>query len=530
MAFEDNLPQDADTLVQQSKTDVQLELNKIENPNRSNTFLDASWLGAIPAANANRVFDYYLQLEEAINLNMPDTARDEFATRWGTIYVGPRTPVVGSVGNTVATGNDLSVIDIGTGYQSSDGIEYRATSTTTITAQSLSVLSITNVGTLATLTTIDDHGLASNVQATISGANETEYNGTFSIQVTGPRSFTYTLPSTPAGSATGTIFVDFTSGSVPIEAVPPNDPLAPFGSVTNQVLDAPLTLQSTIIGVDSISNVDFNELGGGADEETDPVYKARYLDKLQNPIAHYSPSDIDQKMRTVPGVTRTFIQKSGEQIGTVSISSINRFDVIAKVVTSTPHGLFTSAEITISGANQAEYNIVNAPILVIDTVTFAYEVSGTPTTPATGTITASAIVPLGRVQIYFTRDLDVDPIPTVGELAEVKDAILEITPANTPDSFVLVDAPIPDSINFTFTELNPDVPTMREAVTANLDQFFKESVQVGSGIDEDGYRSAVFNTVDTETGFVVKSFSLSEPTGDIVGQVGHLPILGDVNF
>ena len=531
MAFEDNLPQSADELVQRSKTDVQRELDKVDNPNRANVFLGASWLSAIPTANANRVFDYFLQLQEAIRLNMPDTATEEFADRWGAIYIGARTAATGSSGNVIATGTASNTIGLTASYQSTDGITYAVTAASTLTAKSVSVTSITRAGTIALVTTASDHELASNVTVTIVGADQTQYNGAQTIQVTAANQFTYSVSGSPTTPATGTITADFTTAVVPVEAVPPTNPDDPFGAATNQTLDAPLTLLVAIAGVDNIANVDFGELAGGTDEESDPAFKTRYLDKIQDPIAHFAENDIDQQIRAeVPGVTRTFIQKSGTQIGTVSVSSLTRVGSIATAVTATPHGLFTGAQVTVTGADQTDYNVVDESVLVIDDTTFAYVVTGSPPTTATGTILVSGVIPLGRVRTYFTRDNDVDPIPTAPEITDVKNSVLIITPANTPDSFVEVLAPTAAAEDFTFTELSPNTTTMQTAVTANLQQFFDESVSVGVGIDEDAYRSAIFNTVDTETGDSVQSFVLSTPSGDIAAAVGVLPVLGTVTF
>ncbi len=55
-------------------------------------------------------------------------------------------------------------------------------------------------------------------------------------------------------------------------------------------------------------------------------------------------------------------------------------------VTATAHGLPNGAIVTILGADQSEYNIT-AVISNVAANTFDYTVSGTPTTPATGTIT-----------------------------------------------------------------------------------------------------------------------------------------------
>ncbi len=74
----------------------------------------------------------------------------------------------------------------------------------------------------------------------------------------------------------------------------------------------------------------------------------------------------------------------------ISILSINRSGSIATVVTNEPHGMASNVLVTILGAVQTEYNVVDSVIQVISTTSFSYEVSGAPATPATGTITLSA--------------------------------------------------------------------------------------------------------------------------------------------
>ncbi|MDH3376161.1 MAG: hypothetical protein OEQ39_04225 [Gammaproteobacteria bacterium] len=68
-----------------------------------------------------------------------------------------------------------------------------------------------------------------------------------------------------------------------------------------------------------------------------------------------------------------------------SVSSINRSGSVATVVTTGAHGLANGQYVTISGAVQTEYNGV-FKITFISTTSFSYTVSGTPVTPATGTI------------------------------------------------------------------------------------------------------------------------------------------------
>jgi len=60
--------------------------------------------------------------------------------------------------------------------------------------------------TTATVITKEEHNVAPGTQITITGANQTAYNGTFTVQeVRGTNSFTYTIPETAVSPATGTI-------------------------------------------------------------------------------------------------------------------------------------------------------------------------------------------------------------------------------------------------------------------------------------------------------------------------------------
>jgi hypothetical protein len=74
---------------------------------------------------------------------------------------------------------------------------------TTTTAQTISTITRGGTGNLtATLTTASPHGLITGNRVTISGATESNYNGTYVITVTGVSSFTYTMATAPAANAT----------------------------------------------------------------------------------------------------------------------------------------------------------------------------------------------------------------------------------------------------------------------------------------------------------------------------------------
>ena len=112
----------------------------------------------------------------------------------------------------------------------------------------------------------------------------------------------------------------------------------------------------------------------------------------------------------------------------------------------------------------------------------------------------------------------------------VKDALDTIRPANTSINDNIVKAPDPITIDYIFTELTPNTVTMRSAVEANIEQFYEEQTTVGVNVDEDAYRSAIINTVDTETGDTVQTFELSTPSGDISVSSGQIAVKGSVTF
>ena len=72
---------------------------------------------------------------------------------------------------------------------------------------------------------------------------------------------------------------------------------------------------------------------------------------------------------------------------TYTVSSLTRSGATATATTSITNSLATGDTVTIAGADQTEYN-GNFAITVTGGTTFTYTVSGAPTTPATGTITA----------------------------------------------------------------------------------------------------------------------------------------------
>lgn len=310
--------------------------------------------------------------------------------------------------------------------------------------------------------------------------------------------------------------------------------------------------------------------------------------------------------------------------GSASISALTSAGTTATATTSAAHGLASNAVVSISGANEAGYNLANVAIKVISPTQFTYELAAATTTPATGTILlsfsgatigvsseeageafnlegdtdlpfetpilgvnnpASVVFPgiidgtdlegleplrarlldriqnpvtnfntaqiratllaipgvtrvfvqeqtpaTGQVTTYFMRDNDDSPIPDAGEVVIALAALIAIKPAHTADADVIVSAPVEQSTDFIFSALVPDTATMRAAIETQLEDFFAKRPDVGVAVQEDAYRSAIFNTIDPANGQRVTSFTLSAPVGNLSAAAGEIRTLGSATF
>lgn len=336
----------------------------------------------------------------------------------------------------------------------------------------------------------------------------------------------------------------------------------------------------------------------------------------------------------IPASTE-FVSASGITCVTDSLSTITaKSEAPASLVStgttatctlSSSHELSNNVSVTISGANEPEYN-GTFDINVINDTTFTYELPSSAASPATGTISAdyeSALISVttddfseesnlsggtaitlsgaiagidsdaevyinglsggsdiedievfrerfleiirnpishfnvseikkkareiagvtrvfvqevtpavGQVTIYFTLDNEDDIIPSGAIVTNVKNKILEIKPANTSSIDVFVNDPalVGTSTAFTFSALSPNTSDMQTAVQNSLEEFFKTIPEVGTDVFEEQYIAAIQNSVDTNSGQRLTSFSLSAPSGDISVASNEIATLGTVTF
>jgi len=92
-----------------------------------------------------------------------------------------------------------------------------------------------------------------------------------------------------------------------------------FGADQNVIAGSTLTLQSPIIDVDDDNDVDSDSIGGGTDQEKDDSIRLRFIERIQNPISHFNVAEIINVAKTVPGVTRVFVQEITPNVGQVTV-------------------------------------------------------------------------------------------------------------------------------------------------------------------------------------------------------------------
>lgn len=236
----------------------------------------------------------------------PQTATDEFLDRWGAYEDLTRNSATGASGFISLNGTVATVINAGEQFTGSNNVVYSVLSPAAVETVALLLTSLTRVGTTATANTATPHRLATGMSMTVSGAVQTEYNGTFPIMVTGPNTYTYQVAGSPATPATGTITETSDFASLNVQAVT-------TGPGTN--MEAGATLNVGLPNLAALAYVQFSAIGGGADLESDADYRDRIIESRSNISGVFTEDQIKIAARTVPGNTRVFVKRPVTSLG-----------------------------------------------------------------------------------------------------------------------------------------------------------------------------------------------------------------------
>lgn len=130
-----------------------------------------------------------------------------------------------------------------------------------------------------------------------------------------------------------------------------------------------------------------------------------------------------------------------QAIAAVSLTLVGQ---VATYTTAAPHLLASGQSVAIAGANQSQYNGTFAIVVISDTA-FTYVITGSPATPATGTITATATYASAQIACQTTgpggnlgsgATLQVSPVTGVNTTAIVNfDGVSGGTDAETAQDY-----------------------------------------------------------------------------------------------
>lgn len=266
-----------------------------------------SYIGGLVKGFGSTVADWYIALKRFGDREpFPQTATGKFLTRgwWKDLTKLDILPAAPAHGYLAVVGSGGATVLAGTQVQGS-GTTYTVLDDVSIVAHPFACVSLTadaDTG-LATYITPNPHFLATGLTASIQGATQTDYNGSFQITVIADDAFTYELSAIPAGAATGSPMATVTYAPVLIEATT-------TGQGTNADSGSTLTLSGTAAGVDSTGFVTFGGISGGADVETPDSFRARVLAALGTDYGSFTQDEIIIVAEQVPGVTKAFVRRA----------------------------------------------------------------------------------------------------------------------------------------------------------------------------------------------------------------------------
>ena len=302
-------------------------LEQIKSRTRSDlsqtTELDAtirrSFLRSLADALSSRSFDLNKTIQQLVGQLFPQTSSGAFLRRYGDYQGLPPLEATGSSGKTTITGTVGTSLLAGVKFTSDDVI-LSLVSAVTISNISVSVSSITRIGTTATVVTAGNHNLATGITTTISGAVETGYNGSFVVTVIDLTSFTYKVTGAPSTPATGTILTAFDGALADLLS---DD----FGDSQNLSAGGKVTLSTPVIGISTTSFVGPTGITGGTDAEIDRDYSSRILDARANPASLFNVGQIKLEAKKINGVTRVFVKQATPLAGQVEVYFLRDNDV-----------------------------------------------------------------------------------------------------------------------------------------------------------------------------------------------------------
>jgi hypothetical protein len=155
----------------------------------------------------------------------------------------------------------------------------------------------------------------------------------------------------------------------------------------NITFDSRCTIEISYFGTSTLDIIMKN--GTVIDSDKISIPYSGTVNLIKAPPINITCKNADTKA-VIEGVRVLVLADTGGDLPYQDSVTITRVSTTA-TVSHTAHGLRTGQEVLIKGANQEEYNGIKT-ITVTTVNAYTFTVSGTPTTPATGTITCTSVI------------------------------------------------------------------------------------------------------------------------------------------
>lgn len=256
--------------------------------------LKASFARASTTSTAAASVSLQEGIKDAVKQSFPQTADDEFLELIGSYDNIERFPATPSDGNVSVEGVMSTTVPSGTEltYQ---GNSYLTTQDSTVQEYTGDVALSFSAGIVTAVTSVV-HTLASGIETTISGAVQTDYNGTFDITVIDENTFTYSVDAGSLTTDSGQYSADYALLS--IESSDSGD---------DQNIDSGAGMQIDVTDINSTAYVGANGIADGFDEESIEDFRERVLENHDFTPGISTPPGIKFSAKQIAGNTRVFI-------------------------------------------------------------------------------------------------------------------------------------------------------------------------------------------------------------------------------
>lgn len=396
---------------------------------KSNPWLRLSWIKAILIGLACLFYDLYQTLIIAIDDFFDDTASFESIKRKAKIY--GMTPdaalqssgfisMIGTIGSTITTAASLV---------HSSGATYTPKASATIANVLETLTSLSYTSGIATAVFANEHHLSTGMTILIAGATPTELNGNKVVTVIDASTITFSTLTAGTASATGTITSSIDMLSVEVLS-------DETGEDNNLLCGDTLSLASGIVGINNTAYVQVDGLSGGADEETEEDFKARYIYRKQNPVANFNVVAIELEARAISFVKRVFVRRITPAVGQVTIYFLKALNAIPTA------GEIATVKAALDALAPATTDPADIFVLAPTPLTVNYVITGLyPNTPS---MQQSVI---NKLVSYYLYDSDVGVAIPVNEHTSLIQTTVDTENGDTVGSFTLTTpsaATVPD--------------------------------------------------------------------------------------